>query len=103
MDARKRGVNKPAMIAIEKGRVQALDLVDVDGILAVPDRGYRYIGDVFQEVVQVDGTNAKRWFAMTLVQSTLGPFTQKQLAVDALLDWNHIRAAQVQETSAPLF
>lgn len=98
-----KNIGRPAMIAIDKGRVQALDLVEVDGILAVPDRGYRYIGDVFQEVIQVDGTNAKRWFAMTLVQSTLGPFTQKQAALAALLDWNHLREARVQETSSPLF
>lgn len=95
---------KPAMISVEKGRVQALDLVERDGILAVPtDRGHRYIGDVFQEVISIGGTNAKRWFATTLVQSTLGPFTQKQAAVDALLDWNHLRSAEINETSAPLF
>lgn len=92
------------MISVEKGRVQALDLVEKGDILAVPtDRGHRYIGDVFQEVVSVNGTNAKRWFAMTLVQSTLGPFTQKQAAVDALLDWNHLRSAEISETTTPLF
>lgn len=94
---------KPAMIIVEKGRVGALDLVDVDGILAVPDRGYRYIGDVFQNVIVVDGTNAKRWFSRTLVDSSLGPFSQKQAALDALLDWNNLREARVQETSTPLF
>lgn len=95
---------RPALISVEKERVQALDLTDVGGVMAVPThRGYRYIGDVFLDSTQKDGLKVKRWFATTLVNSNLGPFSSKQEALKALLDWNHLRAATVEETSAPLF
>lgn len=95
---------RPAIISVEKERVYALDLTDVDGILAVPtDRGYRYIGDVFQERTEKDGLQVKRWFATTLVTANLGPFTSKPLALAALVEWNNLRSAQVSETSEPLF
>lgn len=95
---------RPALISVEKERVQALDLAEVDGVLAIPtDRGYRYIGDVFTESIVKDGVNVKRWFATTLVDSTLGPYSNKQEALRELLTWNHIRSASVSETSAPLF
>ena len=95
---------RPALISVEKERVQALDLTDVDGVLAIPaDRGYRYIGDVFVDVTQKDGLRVRRWFGTTLVQSHLGPFSNKQEALKALLEWNHLRSASVQETSTPLF
>jgi len=97
-------VLRPAIISVEKGRVYALDLGEVDGILAVPvDKGYRYIGDVFQEYAEKDGLRVKRWFTTTLVEATLGPYTSKPAAVAALVDWNNLRSAQVSETSAPLF
>ena len=95
---------KPALIALDGGRVHALDLTEVDGVLAIPaGRAYRDIGSVFQEYVEIDGLRAKRWFASTVVQSTLGPHTSRPLAVTALVEWNHLRAATVAETSAPLF
>jgi len=95
---------RPAIISVDKGRVQALDLVEKDGLLAVPiDRGHRYVGDLFQERVNIDGLTPKRWFAQTLVGANLGPFTSKQEALERLLDYTHIRAADVSETTAPLF
>lgn len=98
------GQLRPAIVTVDKDRVQVLDLVDVDGILAVPaDRGYRYIGDVYQDRVEKDGLSVKRWFASTLVGSTIGPVASKRVAVDELLHWNHIRSADVSETSSPLF
>lgn len=95
---------RPAIISVERERVYALDLTEIDGILAVPvDRGYRYIGDVFQEYTEKDGLRVKRWFSTTLVNSTLGPHTSKQVTLTALLEWNNLRSAQVSETSSPLF
>lgn len=95
---------RPAIISVEKGRVQALELVQREGILAVPvDRGYRYIGDVFQQEIVVDGMTVKRWFAMTLVEANLGPFTSRHVALAELLKWNNIRPAGVEETTEPLF
>lgn len=95
---------RPALITVEKERVQALDLTDVDGVLAIPaDRGYRYIGDVFVDSTHKDGMRVRRWFATTLVNSNLGPFSNRQEALRALLDWNHLRSASVEETSLPLF
>lgn len=96
---------RPAIISVEKGRVYALELTDVGGILAVPvDTGYRFIGDVFQEYTEKDGLRVKRWFSsMYLIDVTLGPFTSKPLAVTAVVEWNNLRSAQVSETSAPLF
>lgn len=92
------------MIIMDKGRVEALDLVEKDGILAVPvDRGYRYVGDVTQEPVVIDGMNVKRWYATTLVDSHIGPFTDRRKALVALLEWNHLRQAVVSETTTPLF
>lgn len=95
---------RPALVSVDKERVKALELTEVDGMLAVPiDKGHRYIGDVFQERIHQDGLSVKRWFATTLVASTLGPFTQKPLAVAALVEWNHLRVASVEETTTPLF
>lgn len=96
---------RPAIISVEKGRIYALDLTDVDGILAVPvDTGYRFIGDVFQEYTEKDGLRVKRWFAgVDLIDVTLGPFTSKPMSVAALVEWHNLRSAQVSETSAPLF
>lgn len=95
---------RPALISVDGDKIQALDLVAVGDSLAVPvDQGYRTIGYVFQDRITLDGLNPLRWFATTMVESHLGPFTAKALAVKALVEWNHLRAADVQETSAPLF
>lgn len=95
---------RPALMTIDGGSVQVLDLTEKEGILAVPtDRGYRHIGEVFQEAVVVDGMSVKRWFARTMVDSTLGPFSSRPPAVDALMKWNHLRQAIVEETTVPLF
>lgn len=94
---------RPALISVEKERVQALELTEQNGVLAVPDSGYRYIGDVFEQVIQQDGLHVRRWFALTVVQASLGPFLTKPLAVEALVKWNHLRSADVAETSSPLF
>ncbi len=95
---------RPALVHLDGLRVHALELTEVGGVLAIPaGRPYRDIGGVFQEYIEIDGLRSKRWFAETLVQSNLGPFTGRPLAVAALVEWNHLRAATVQETSAPLF
>jgi len=95
---------RPVLLSVSKERVYALDLVDVRGVLAIPPDGeYRYLGDVFQEFIIQDGMRVKRWFATTIVESTLGPYADKLTAQAALLDWHHVRSADLSETSTPLF
>lgn len=99
-------VLRPAFIVEEKGKVHALVLVEIPGsdALAVPtDLGYKYIGDVFEDDFIVQGMKRTRWFATTRVDSRMGPFDQKQHAVAALAEWNHLRKAEVSETIDPLF
>lgn len=95
---------RPALVYVDGMRVYALELTEVDSVLAIPaGRSYRDIGGIFQEYIEIDGLRAQRWFAGTVVDSNLGPFTSRPLAVLALIEWNHLRGADVQETSAPLF
>lgn len=94
----------PVMITIEGGRVEAQTLYEQNGILAVNvDRGYRYVGDVFQDYIIKDGMRSKRWFASTLVESTLGPHSTRKAAVAELLKWNNMHQVQVDATTSPLF
>ena len=96
---------KPVLVTTEnRGGVHILPLAEQDGVLAMPPgASYRWIGDVVSHRTIIDGLSANRWYALTAIQTTLGPFSSKASAVTELLAWNHMREASVSETSAPLF
>lgn len=95
---------RPALIVVDGSAVMALELTDMGGILAVPtDQPHKQIGSVIEEPVLTAGLSGMRWFAHTSIGARLGPFTARPLAVLALIEWANYRAADVSETSAPLF
>lgn len=95
---------RPAMVLREAERVNVKELVMTDRGLAVDaDALFRYIGDVTIEKIQgQDGLTVKRWFAWTLVDSSLGPFPNRVKAIAALLQWNGLREAHARETMSDM-
>lgn len=96
---------RPAMVMREAERVNVKELVRTDQGLAVDaDAMFRYIGDVtVEKIAGKDGTTVKRWFAWTLIETSIGPFPNRVKAIAALLAWNGLREAHPNETMAALF
>jgi hypothetical protein len=96
---------KPALVMRIAERVNVKELVKTPGGLAVDaDSLYRYVGDVgVEKITGKDGTTVKRWFAWTLLETSLGPFPNRVKAVQALLEWNGLREARPEETMDSLF
>lgn len=95
---------RPAMVMVQAERVNVKEFVRTpDGRLAVDaDALFRYLGDVTVEKVPgKDGTTVKRFFAWTVVDTSLGPFPNRVKAVEALLSFNGLRKADAKETSRP--
>ena len=95
---------RPAFVLREAERVNVKELVQTSRGLAVDaDAMFRYIGDVtVEKITGQDGTTIKRWFAWTLVETSLGPFPNRVKAIAALLEWNGLREAKPHETMADL-
>jgi hypothetical protein len=89
----------------EAERVNVKELVPTpDGLAVDADALYRYIGDVTVEKIKgADGTTVKRWFAWTLVETSIGPFPNRVKAIAALMAWNGLREAHPRETISALF
>lgn len=96
---------RPAMVMVQAERVNVKEFVSTpDGFAVDADALFRYIGDVTVEKVPgKDGTTVKRFFAWTLVDTSLGPFPNRVKAVEALLSFNGLRKADAKETSKPLW
>jgi hypothetical protein len=92
------------MVMREAERVNVKELVQTERGLAVDaDALFRYIGDVTVEKVPgKDGTTVKRWFAWTLMDTSMGPFPNRVKAIAALLDWNGLREANPKETMSDI-
>lgn len=88
----------------EAERVNVKPLIETDAGLAVDaDSLFIYIGDVTVEKVPKDGLEVKRWFAWTIMSTSLGPWPNRVKAIEALLRYNRMRAADIRETMTPLF
>lgn len=95
---------RPALVMREAERINVKELVATPQGLAVDaDALFRYIGDVtVEKITGNDGTTIKRWFAWTLVETSLGPFPNRVKAIAALMEWNGLREAKPQETLSDL-
>ncbi len=96
---------QPALVMLTAERVNVKRLVKTDAGYAVdPDALFAHIGDVTTYVyVNSNGMNTKGWLAWTVADVTLGPFTTRKAAVEALLEGRGLRAADAAETMQPLF
>lgn len=96
---------RPALVMREAERINVKELVPTEAGLAVDaDALFRYIGDVtVEKITGSDGTTVKRWFAWTLVETSIGPFPNRVKAIAALMEWNGLREAHPRETISALF
>lgn len=95
---------RPVIVLREAERVNVKGLVATERGLAVDaDAMFVHVGDVTIEKVEKDGLTVKRWFAWTITGASLGPHPNRVKAIQALLTYNGMRAADTRETMEPLF